>query len=288
MKDIIMDLNYENVIGKSGLSPASSAHAATREMPGKAALKPHSFSDLLKHVSGNPETDTIRPEKPGYSLNKEEAIVLCQRVAFQMNESLLAILSDGEEKSRAGTSLLDGFGEMLSRKMENQPSLSKTGQAASEKDLLKKQSRMPDPMIENAKKTDMPVSDVPDSGLHDIEEIIRKAAKTHGVDAELIRSVIQAESNFNSNAVSPKGAEGLMQLMPGTAKELGVTDAFHPVQNIMGGTRYLKQLLDRYDQNVPLALAAYNWGMGNVDSQKRPVPAETRNYVAKITGVSLS
>ena len=126
------------------------------------------------------------------------------------------------------------------------------------------------------------------SGIHGIDGIIQSASQTYEIDAGLIRRVIQAESSFNPDALSPVGAQGLMQLMPETAKELGVSDAFDPKENIMGGTRYLRQLLDRYDQDLPLALAAYNWGMGNVDAEKRPMPEETRNYIARITGVSLS
>jgi soluble lytic murein transglycosylase-like protein len=102
------------------------------------------------------------------------------------------------------------------------------------------------------------------------------------VDSSLIRSVIQAESGFDPDATSPKGAMGLMQLMPDTARGLGVTDAYAPEQNIMAGTRYLKYLLDRYNGDVPLALAAYNWGMGNVERGTGRYPEETREYISRI------
>lgn len=114
---------------------------------------------------------------------------------------------------------------------------------------------------------------------------IQAAARANGIDAELIMAVIQAESNFNPQAVSPVGAEGLMQLMPATAAELGVNDAFDPEQNIQAGSRYLKRLLDRYDGDVSLALAAYNWGMGNLERHPEQMPEETVQYVAKITGM---
>ncbi|MBF0261299.1 MAG: lytic transglycosylase domain-containing protein [Magnetococcales bacterium] len=118
------------------------------------------------------------------------------------------------------------------------------------------------------------------------EQIIQRASERYGVDADLIRSVIKVESNFNPKAVSHAGAQGMMQLMPGTAAELGVKDAFNAEENIMGGTLYLSRLLDRYDGNVRSALAAYNWGMGNLERQPASaMPGETRRYVARIIGM---
>jgi soluble lytic murein transglycosylase-like protein len=113
--------------------------------------------------------------------------------------------------------------------------------------------------------------------------IIRQASEIYGVDQDLIRAVIKAESNFQVSSTSPKGARGLMQLMPETAREMGVTDSYNPVENIMGGTRYLKGLLNRYQGNVPQALAAYNWGMGNVEKYPDRLPRETREYITRVT-----
>jgi len=115
-----------------------------------------------------------------------------------------------------------------------------------------------------------------------IDEIIGKASRRYNIDKGLIKAVIKAESNFNPNAVSSAGARGLMQLMPGTASGLGVTDSFNPEQNVMAGTRYLRQMLDRYNGNLDSALAAYNWGPGNVDKRGSFLPRETRDYLVKI------
>jgi soluble lytic murein transglycosylase-like protein len=113
--------------------------------------------------------------------------------------------------------------------------------------------------------------------------IIKTAAKRYGVQEGLIKAVIKMESNFNPTAVSRAGAQGLMQLMPGTAAGLGVKNSFDPEQNIMAGTRFLRDLLDKYGKDLDSALAAYNWGPGNVDRNRGAfLPRETKEYLVKV------
>jgi soluble lytic murein transglycosylase-like protein len=115
------------------------------------------------------------------------------------------------------------------------------------------------------------------------EKLVKEAAERHNVDPALVRAVIETESNWNSTAVSRKGAGGLMQLIPTTAQRYGANDVFNPQQNIDAGVRHLKWLLERYNGNLDLALAAYNAGEGAVD-RAHGIPAfrETRNYVQKV------
>jgi soluble lytic murein transglycosylase-like protein len=120
------------------------------------------------------------------------------------------------------------------------------------------------------------------------DDLIRDHSRLQGVRTDLVRAVVQVESGFNAWAKSPKGAMGLMQLMPDTMKEFGVRDAYNPGENIRGGVAYLKQLLDRYSNNEVLALAAYNAGPGAVDKHGQTVPPyrETQDYVSKIGKIS--
>lgn len=116
-----------------------------------------------------------------------------------------------------------------------------------------------------------------------IEQLIDRVAEQVSLPSELIRSVVSVESNFSPDAVSSAGAQGLMQLMPATARELEVADSFDPQQNLLGGSRYLKQLLDKYDGDLDHALAAYNWGQGNVDRKGlAQMPQETSDYLVKV------
>lgn len=135
-------------------------------------------------------------------------------------------------------------------------------------------------------RTTRPVDPSAWTGRYD--DLVLEYASKQALRPELVRAVIQVESGFNPRARSPKGAMGLMQLMPATARELGVVDAYDPEQNIRGGTRYLRQLLDRYDGDERLALAAYNAGAGAVDRYGGVVPPyrETREYVRKVNSVA--
>jgi soluble lytic murein transglycosylase-like protein len=124
----------------------------------------------------------------------------------------------------------------------------------------------------------------PDININKYDQYITKAANKYKIDSALIKAIIKAESNFNHHAVSPVGAQGLMQLMPATASHLQVADSFHPEKNIEGGTRYLRYLLNVYRGNYTLALAAYNAGERAVSKYNNHVPPypETQNYVKRV------
>lgn len=123
----------------------------------------------------------------------------------------------------------------------------------------------------------------PISSAKDLNEVVNEASGRYQLDPDLVNSVIKAESGFHVRAVSPKGAQGLMQLMPGTASQLGVPNVFDPRANVEGGTKYLRELMERYNFDIPKALAAYNAGPQRVE-QFRGIPPyyETRAYVARI------
>jgi soluble lytic murein transglycosylase-like protein len=130
----------------------------------------------------------------------------------------------------------------------------------------------PEPILSSAQPT-----------AEELRQLLAKASAQHNIDAELLASVVHAESGGQAKAVSRTGARGLMQLMPGTAAALGVKDAFVAAQNVEGGTAYLDQLLTRYKDNIALALAAYNAGPGAVDKYHGIPPfRETRVYVARV------
>jgi soluble lytic murein transglycosylase-like protein len=127
------------------------------------------------------------------------------------------------------------------------------------------------------------VTSFPARPITDLSDVVNAASGRYRLDPDLVNSVIKAESGFNAHAISPKGARGLMQLMPGTASQLGVRNAFDPQANVEGGTKYLRELLERYNFDLVKALAAYNAGPERVE-QFGGVPPfhETRAYVARI------
>lgn len=136
---------------------------------------------------------------------------------------------------------------------------------------------LPDPPPVAPKMETLPIA------ASDVHELLARAGAQHNIDVDLLASVVRAESGGQSNAVSRTGAQGLMQLMPGTARTLGVKDSFAPEQNINGGTAYLDALLTRYRNDLALALAAYNAGPGAVDRYHGVPPfRETRAYVVRV------
>ncbi|MBN2555720.1 MAG: lytic transglycosylase domain-containing protein [Anaerolineales bacterium] len=130
---------------------------------------------------------------------------------------------------------------------------------------------------------------LPGNGSHEFDALIQDACRKYNVSPNLARAVVHAESNFQPEVISSAGAMGLMQLMPGTADWLGVEDPLDPADNIDGGVRFLRQLLDRYDGDIELTLAAYNAGPGAVDRYNGIPPyRETQTYVERVTGLMTS
>ena len=139
------------------------------------------------------------------------------------------------------------------------------------------------PIISLRQKHKTSVNQKEFGSTENFQSMIESASSKYQVDPNLVKAVVKTESNFNANAVSPAGAQGLMQLMPGTAQDLGVQDSLNPVQNLDGGVRYLRSMLDMYGGNVSEALAAYNAGPGTVNKYGGVPPyQETQNYVSRV------
>ncbi len=235
-------------VAPAGEASTTSAGAAHRDL-GRGEGSP--FASFFRGAMENLEkkNNTVLP----LPLTKEEVARLVLKLQAQVNNRLFNILTEDHDDA----------------------SLSFSGSLAPEipgVDMPPSEIRRSSP-----KNGALPRSD-------DLGQLINQAAAAYGVDPDLVRSVIKAESNFESSSISPKGATGLMQLMPDTARDMGVQNPFDPRENIMGGTRYLQMLLDRYHGNTGLALAAYNWGMGNVEKHYARLPRETRDYIVRVTG----
>ncbi len=230
--------------------PAAAANIRTPVKSAAAATPPAAEDSSFRRLLGQA---TPEPQTAG-SGNPAPAENLPQLVKMQMTESWLRMMEGDEDVERDFSTRSGLF--LPSPPQPEEPDASKIRHQAEKNG---------------------------DPGREALATVIEEAARACGVDADLIRSVIEVESGFRPDSLSPKGAMGLMQLMPGTARELGVEDPYDPRQNVMGGTRYLRGLIDRYGGDVRTALSAYNWGMGNVERHPEKMPAETVAYVERVS-----
>lgn len=216
------------------------------------------------------------------SISREQAQQTAELLQLSSMRSSLALLSPETADDNAAAPLLSQTLSSLQAYLEVQGNTSTGNQASTGERLVAAAEPVvgPSDTVRPVERQERQTSG--QAAFSRLDQLIERASRRYGVESGLVRAVIKAESNFNPRAVSAAGAQGLMQLMPATAKGLGVTDAFDPEQNVMAGTRFLKSLLDRYEGNLDAALAAYNWGPGNVDRKPERLPRETRDYLAKV------
>jgi len=243
------------------------------QKPGSNAIQQEKgFADRLERALAGVDASTTSGEK---------ARALAETLTLQMLQTSLSLSGDlPSETSTIRTSsrlnaLLNAYSGNTASNAENTAPLSTSKPAPLPTQLKELSVAREDtaPIVENRSRQG-------DSSW--LDPIIAKASKRYGIDGGLIKAVIKAESNFNPQAVSHAGARGLMQLMPATARSLGVNDSFDPEQNVMAGTRFLSDMLHRYNGDVDSALAAYNWGPGNVDKRPDRLPRETRDYLVRV------
>jgi soluble lytic murein transglycosylase-like protein len=202
-------------------------------------------------------------------------------------EATTAAVNGDDAKAAVPTNIdgLRGVGEKaetIANHLDSKPVEGRSSESAAKRDvdpISEKTATAPPVETASGRKPKVTTDPV----LSRYGEVIEKAADRYGVDGRLIYSVIMTESSGRADAVSPKGAKGLMQLLDGTAADMGVTDSLDVHQNIMGGTKYLRHLLDKFDGNTRLALAAYNAGPGTVSKYNGVPPyPETRKYITEV------
>lgn len=224
-----------------------------------------------------------RAQEVNISVSETPAESRSRRVpAMTVNEATLPVINPPKPATPEVKIPKSAVGKGKSRKIAGQTA----GQVATQPAAPANPEAPPPVILGDARQDgEYVLHEMGTTGNARYDEIIRNASARHGVDPNLIIAVMRQESGFKAHAVSYKGATGLMQLMPATARRFGVTNIYDPAQNIEGGTRYMRFLLDKFNGDVKLALAGYNAGEGAVVNYGYTVPPyrETRNYVKSIS-----
>lgn len=258
---------------RDNLSLLASLNPPTQKPDSSALRQEKGFADRLELAVAGVSPATTQSER---------ARALAESFTLQMLQTSLSLSSDppAETSSARTTStvnaLLQAYNGNLAANAETLTPVSPSKTAITTQSQLKELSVAREDTLPTVENRSRP------GDTSWLDPIIAKASRRYGIDGGLIKAVIKAESNFNPQAVSHAGARGLMQLMPATARSLGVSDSFDPEQNVMAGTRFLSDMLNRYNGDLDSALAAYNWGPGNVDKRSDRLPRETRDYLVRV------